>query len=288
MKYLYHLFGFYILLNTAFAQNIDMQTTESFDFGLENRELSQKFRMADFLINSPVKQRIATSNIPEARDLLLKAEASFSFARGMAKNKKWLEANAVIESVLRDLTASSKLLSKISIEQNKYEETLKRVEAFTYPYWQELSDSDQMILDQTNTQIIELMTKAINSAAKEEYEEGSNLLLMAYSLKSQLLQRLEHDNTVIYDLIFDTPEEEFNYLKKRKNHFSELLNDVLATNSFEVHTLNLVNVYINKSEDRVAEANLKKESGEHKKASQIMEQSIKDLSTALKILGIKI
>jgi cellobiose-specific phosphotransferase system component IIA len=265
-----------------------MQTQEVFDFGLKNRELSQKFRMAAFLLNSPVKARIESSGSEVARDLLRKAEASFSFARGQAKNQKWLEANAIIESVLRDLTASSKLLNKISVEQNKFEETLKRVEAFTYPYWQDLSKSDQKLLEQTNTQIEELMKKASTEAAQEKYEEGSNLLLMAYSLKSQLLQRLEHDNTVVYDLIFDTPEEEYSYLIKRKEHFNELLEGVLEKNIFPVHTLNLVNVYIKKSEDKVVEASSRKESGEHKQASQLLEQSIQDLSTALKILGVKI
>ena len=288
MKYLNYLAGFFFLFNTASAQNITMEAAEEFDFGLENSELSQKFRMANYLLTSPVKERIAKSKLTEARDLLQKAEANFSFARGMAKNEKWLEANAVIESVLRDLTASSQLLSETAVNQTKYEETLKRVEAFTYPYWRNLSESDRKMLNQTNKQVEELITKASKNAADEKYEEGSNLLLMAYSLKSQLLQRLEHDNTVVYDLIFDTPEEEFSYLINRKNHFSELLQEVLDKNTFEVHTLNLVNVYIKKSEDKMVDAHLKKKNGEHKQASQMLEQSIKDLSTALKILGIKI
>lgn len=288
MKYLNYLAVVFLSLNTVFAQNIDMQSIENFDFGIENRELSQKFRMAGYLLNSPVKTRIETSGSEEARDLLRKAEASFSFARGKAKNEKWLEANAIIESVLRDLTESSKLLSKLSIEQNKYEETLKRVEAFTYPYWQNLTNSDQMMLDQTNQQVDELMTKASKNAAQNKFEEGSNLLLMAYSLKSQLLQSLEHDNTVVYDLIFDSPEEEYGYLEKRKDHFNELLQAVLEKNTFPVHTMNLVNVYIRKSEEKAVQARDKKENDEHKMASQILEQSIKDLSTALKILGVKI
>ena len=288
MKYLNYLIVVFVCFNPAHALNIDMQTQEDFDFGVENRELSQKFRMAAFLLNSPVKKKIENSGSEEANDLLRKAEASFSFARGQAKNQKWLEANAIIESVLRDLTASSKLLNKITVEQNKFEETLKRVEAFTYPYWQNLSKSDQKMLEQTNIQVEELMRKAYTEATQQRYEEGSNLLLMAYSLKSQLLQRLEHDNTVVYDLIFDTPEEEYSYLEKRKQHFNELLEGVLEKNTFPVHTLNLVNVYIKKSEDKVIQASSEKASGEHKKASQFLEQSIQDLSTALKILGVKI
>lgn len=288
MKHLKYVIGFYILLNSAFAQNINMQTMQDFDFGQDNRELAQKFRMAAYLLNSPVKQRIESSDNPEARELMFKAETSFSFARGKAKNKNWLEANAVIDSVLRDMTASSQLLSQVSISQNIYEETLKRVEAFTYPYWKNLSQSDQAMLDQTNTQIEELMSKASDKAKQQAYDEASNLLTMAYGLKSQLIQQLDHDSTVVYDLIFDSPDEEFNYLVKRKDHYKGLVDEVLARNTFEEHTLILVNVYIDKSKDGITEADEMKKNGKHKKASQIMERSIKDLATALKILGVKI
>ena len=87
MKYLNYLAVVYFSLNTVFAQNIDMQSIENFDFGIENSELSQKFRMAGYLLNSPVKTRIETSGSEEAGNLLRKAEASFSFARGKAKNE---------------------------------------------------------------------------------------------------------------------------------------------------------------------------------------------------------
>lgn len=270
------------------ARNIDLQGITGYDFGPDRDELTQKFRMADYLLGSEVSVRIRTHGREPARKLLQKAESNFEFALGKARAESWLEANAVIDSVLRDLTNSATMLNAKSASQNKYEETLRRVDGFVYPDWKDLSDHDRSLLDKTTTEINLLHEQATSLARQDQYDEATEMLLKIYSLKSQLLQRLDHDSTIVYDLMFETADEEYDYLSKRRAHYQELLDDILALNSFDEPIMKLVHSYLAKSDDSLNKAGEMKHAQAHKRASQLLEQSIKEAIQALKILGVKI
>lgn len=289
MRHLKYSIIFYLYINTVIAQTLIMQDFQSLDFGEENKQLSQKFKMAYYLLSHPpIIQRIESSENREALSLMKTAQSNYQLAVDKVRQQNWLEANAIIDYVLRDVTTLSQLLSKKSISQNLYNENLKRVEAFILPEWSELSPDDHELLNKISERINSLLDQAKKHAEAQEYDQASSILHRVYNLKTKLLQKLKHESTVVYGLRFDTPEEEYDYMLKRNQHFLDLVEKVLNENTFHEQTLKLIDVYLERSKAATKDARIREESDQHETAIQILDQSIRDLSSALIIMGIRI
>ncbi len=254
----------------------------------EQQQLGLKFKMANYLlIHSPIRRRIKKSNNEELNDLFNAAEFNFELVAIKIKKKNWIEANAIIDSVIRDLTNVSRMLNKKKIDRNKYLENSKRVESFIMPAWSDLSKDDRQFLEQKNKEILFLVEHSKISAGKEKYVLASESLIDAYKLKTQLLVMLKHENTVVYDLLFDSAEEEFNYLLKRSMHYLELVEGVLQNNTFNKETSRLIDSYVQQGTQGIDKAKVMKKSKEHEKAVLVLDKAIKNLSGALKIMGVR-
>ncbi len=254
----------------------------------EQQQLGLKFKMANYLLmHSPIRRRIKKSNNEELNDLFDAAEFNFELVAIKIKRKNWIEANAIIDSVIRDLTNVSRMLSKKRIDRNKYLENSKRVESFIMPAWSDLSKDDRQFLELKNKEIVFLVERSTFLAKQEKYVLASESLIDAYKLKSQLLVMLKHENTVVYDLLFDSSEEEFNYLLKRSMHYLELVEGVLQNNSFNKETSRLIDSYVQQGTQGIDKAQVMKKSKQHEKAVLVLDKAIKNLSGALKIMGVR-
>ncbi|MBC8210553.1 MAG: hypothetical protein H8E21_05745 [Gammaproteobacteria bacterium] len=248
-----------------------------------------KFTMAQQMLKSSLSKYNESDNSTDASHLMEKAQANFSLAINRAHEKNWLECNAIIDSVIRDLTTASQILSKKAFNQNVYRENLKRVEAFILPEWSEdISQQDRDSLDKESKEIDKLIEQAKLFASNEEFEQGTSELYKAYRLKSALLQKNKHKSTIIYGYLFDTPEEEYEYMLSRNQHFQGLVEKVLNEKAFDEQTSSLINVYLDKSKSGTFQAYSFQLNNQHKEAIQVLDQSIQDLSNALKVMGIRI
>ncbi len=254
----------------------------------ENKQLSIKFRMASYLLNhSPIKRRIKLSKNKELKSLFDAAVFNFGLVETKINEKKWIEANAVIDSVIRDLSNVSRMLNQKKLDRNKYVENTKRVESFVMPKWSNLSESETKFLSVNTDKIKLLVGQAVASSDKDDYLMANQYLDKAYKLKTQLLVTLKHESTVVYDLFFDTPEEEFSYMLKRSSHYLELVNNVLKNNTFNKDKMNLINVYVKEAKVGIEKALAMKNNKRHENAVIALDKSIKNLSGTLKIMGVR-
>jgi len=122
----------------------------------------------------------------------------------------------------------------------------------------------------------------------EEYDKANLSLYKVYGLKKQLLEKLEHEKIIIYDLMFDTPGEEYDYMLKRNQHYQLMVDKVLMENTFSKQTLDQINVFLGLSRAATIEARLQEADNQIDQAVKILNQSISDLSNALKVMGIRI
>jgi len=275
----------FLIISAAIAQNL---VGQAIDFGKENSQLSQKFKLAYYLLNHTrgIKSEELAENQKAAR-LIQIAQSNYQLAVTRANEENWVEANAIIASVIRDVTASSQLLSKKARSRNLYIENLKRVEAFILPEWTELSANDQELLRKTTDQINNLLELVKTQAVAKQYDKANTNLYEVYSLKTHLLQSLQHKDTIIYDLNFESSGEEYDYMLKRNQHYQLMVESVLKQNSFDEPTLNLVNVYLRQSRLAMNDARIKEADNKNKQAVQILQQSITNLSNALKLMGLR-
>ena len=289
IKHLKYLVFLILFMNIGFTQTLVMEDIQSLDFGDSNSQTAQKFQMANYLLShSPITQRIKAGDSSDAIELIMTAHSNYQLAVDRARQKNWLEANAIIDSVLRDVTTSAQLLNKKTISKNHYHENLKRVDAFILPKWSELSEDERELLDNISDQISNLLDLVKYQSEAEEYDKANLSLYKVYALKKQLLEKLKHENTVIYDLMFDTPGEEYDYMLKRAQHYQLMVDKVLMENTFSKPKLDQIDVFLQQSKAAMIEARLQEADNRIEQAVIILNQSISDLSNALKVMGIRI
>jgi len=289
MHGLKYLFVLLLYCNALIAKGEVVHDIQANDLETENKQLSQKFRMASYLLtHTPLKDRIKSSENKDATQLFKLAQSNFNLVRKKINEKNWLEANAIIDSVLRDLTNASQLLNKGNMSRNKYKENLKRVKSFVLPEWSDLSADEQAYLDRKSEEISGLMNNSKNLANDKEFARASQLLDEVYGIKSQLLKVLKHESTIVYDQLFDTPEEEFDYMLKRSQHYLGLVESVLKDNSFNPQTTKLIDTYVQQGKLGMSKARELEKDKQHEQAIVILDKSIKNLSSSLKIMGIKL
>lgn len=276
-----------------FMNSLAMSTSDvliSYKNSIEgNEQLSHKFRMASYLLTqSPLTKRGLDSGDKTVNELLVRAKENYNLVKRKIDETKWIEANAIIDSVLRDLATSAQLLNVSNVKVSNYKDELRRIEAFVLPEWKNLSSDDKVFLEVNLKKIDKLLVSAKNDFDVGNYDNAVDHLKKAYKIKVLLIKRLEHEKTIIYDLIFDSQEEEYRYMVNRTRHFLELVQIVFDKKDINVKTKKLIDSYVFQCGQSLNKAKQLQAEGKHLIAVDVLTESINQLSTALKILGIKI
>ncbi len=252
-------------------------------------KIAQKIKMIDqILAHSDLSGRAAASADEVARELMNRAEVNLREGKAYFQREQYLEAEAVLDYVLRDLGASARLLSAPRKKSSEYENFIDQLDAFTLPEWSGLDETEIGQLGSSLERVSELRREAMSLAADEEYENAIALLEQAYRIKVALLDRFEHQTTVVYDLDFDTVQDEYTYLLNRTYHFLDLVQVVLSTREVDQQTRKLTDRYVYRSMVNLDMAESHEAQGRYSEAIPILGESISQLSAVLKILGVRI
>jgi len=287
MRVLTFLLIFTMGLAVVFAQQETAASRQ--DENKANNQLNQKIKMVNYMLHSPVMlQRLESSDDKLAKDLLARAAENFLNMDEYFDRGQFLEAEAIIDYVLRDLSAASQLLNISHQKRNKYLKSLEQLDSFVLPAWKDLSIVENEYLQKTLQQISELRNQAIRDSQSEDLDQAVELVEKAYQLKITLIEKLKHESTVVYDLKFNTINDEYDYLNNRTYHYLELVELALAKKDIDLQTQNLVDSYIHQSMVNLEAAEKFESEGMVADGIAVLDKSIKQLSSVLKILGIKI
>ncbi len=253
------------------------------------KKLAQKIQTVDHILNSQdLLDRINGSNDEVAKRLLARAAENFLRGEEYFERAQYLEAEAVIDYVLRDLSASSQLVNVLQQSKHKYAQFIEQLDAFVLPEWSELSFEEGDYLQDRLQQVSDLRSRAIRLASANRYEDAIALLEQGYSIKAELLERLRHDTTVVYDLQFSTVQDEYRYLLSRTYHFLELVHLAMSQRQVDAQTQKLADDHLYRSMLTLEQAEHHETEGNFSDALPALEESITQLASALKILGIEI
>jgi tetratricopeptide (TPR) repeat protein len=233
-------------------------------------------------------QRVEQSDDSVAKELLARAAQNYLKGEEYYGRGLYLEAEAVLDYVLRDLAASSRLLSMPQQKRNDIRKFLEQLDSFALPEWQELTEQENEWLQSQLVQISDLRTRAIRQADADLYDEAIALLEQAYNLKVSLIDNLKHETTIVYDLNFDTVQDEYQYMINRTYHYLDLVQMALTANDIAGPTRKLTDKYVYGSMQNLEQAETLETQGQFSEAIPILEKSINQLSAVLKILGINI
>lgn len=274
-------------LGMAFAQ--DQAGSDRVSAKGVAEKIAQKIKMIDLILHSPdMLQRVEASDDSIARELHSRAAENFVKGEEFFDRGQYLEAEAVLDYVLRDLSASAQLLSLLQQKKNQYAKFMEQLDSFTLPVWSNLDEAENNALQEQLQRVSELRTRAVRQADAELYDKAIALLEQAYHRKVSLLDQFDHETTIVYDLKFDTVQDEYQYMINRTYHYLDLVQVALSKSEVDEQTRKLTDNYLYRSMLNLENAENFETQGQFSEAIPILEKSINQLSAVLKILGINI
>lgn len=274
-------------LNIALAQQDPAAAGEEVR-GVREK-IAQKIGMIDTILSSPeLLQRVEASKDPVAEALFSRAAQNFLVGQEYFSQGQYLEAEASLDYVLRDLSAGSQLLSQPQQKRSEYRKFLEQLDSFVMPEWIDLKDDEAEVLQTEMTRVSTLRSSAARLADEESWDQAIALLEEAYSIKVSLLERFRHETLIVYDLDFDTAEDEYQYLVNRTYHYLELVQLVLAQKQIDAPTRKLTDKYLYDSMLGLEAAEDLESQGQFSRAIPELDKAINKLVSVLKLLGVTI
>ena len=276
-----------LIAHAAFAQQQD--SASALAAAEAKSRLQHKIRMVEFILTGPgMQQRVGANRDEVAGELVRRAQSNFTETSEYFAQGKYLEAEAILDYVLRDLSAASQLLSAESRIQSSYEQSLRQLDAFEFPEWHELTPAQSEYQQEQSAKIADLRARAVQAAQQGDHQSALGLVDQAFRMKSALLAELPHRQVIVYDLDFDSPREEYDYLNQRADHYFELIEIALERAVIGIQTRKLVDDYIYRAVAGFDAAQGLAERDRHVDANSHLDETIKQLVSVLKILGINI
>lgn len=287
LKFPIFLLILFLYLNMAMAQ--DESVSEQGDGPGVSEKIAQKIKMVNLILHSPdMLRRVEASGDSVVKALVARAAENFLEGEEYFDRGQYLEAEAVLDYVLRDLSASSQLLSLPQQKISRYQKFLEQLDAFVLPEWRNLDDQENELLQKQLERVSTLRGEAIRQADLELYDEAMASLEEAYGLKTSLINQFAHETEIVYDLNFETVQDEYRYMINRTYHYLELVQMAMAQGEIDEQKQKLADKYLYASMLKLESAEELEVHGQFSEAIPILDQSINQLSTVLKILGIKI
>lgn len=256
--------------------------------GVESK-IEQKLRMLGHLLRSPELMRKAqASDDPLAAELIARSSANHLLGKQYLERGQMLEAEAVLDFALRDLSAGTQLLNVSRRMQDKYHRFLEQLDSLVLPDWEATSDGEDEDLQERFAQLDARRKQALRHAGAGAYDEATALLQQAYRIKVALLEDLRGEKTIVYGLDFDSVQHEYQYAINRGYHYLELVHLVLSRAELEEQQRVELDDHLYRAMVDIETAESLEIEGKFGEAVTLLEQSIDHLATILRLVGVDI
>ncbi len=256
--------------------------------GVETK-IEQKIRMLHYLLTNPqLTRRADAGDDPLASELVGRARANLQLGETYFNQLQYLEAEAVLDFALRDLSAGSQLLSVSRRQQDKFRRFLEQLDSFALPEFEQLSEAEEEQLQSRLLEVDERRNQAIRRADGSAYDEAIALLKQAYRLKISLVDSLPHASTIVYDLEFDSIQDEYQYFVNRSYHYLDLVHFALSESQIGEQGRAVFDDRLAQSMVDIEAAETLEVEGRYREALGLLDRSIERLSSILRMLGVDI
>jgi cellobiose-specific phosphotransferase system component IIA len=131
-----------------------------------------------------------------------------------------------------------------------------------------------------------LIDEAQNSANNNDYVHANKKLEQAQHMITAAIQKMLNSQTIVYDLNFETPQEEYEYELKRFGGYEELIPVAVEQKNPNEGTKKLMTSFVEKGQKmrNIAEETAK--AGDYPRAIAMMQDATKEIRRALRMVGV--
>jgi tetratricopeptide (TPR) repeat protein len=258
--------------------------------------LESKLRLVKLLLaQSPAVQRIPQSDNAEAKKKLADAQAHYAKAETESNAGRVETAIQLLDESLRQIVSASYLAPDVTQQaaQERRRNTDLREAIRTFQTLHKNISSHMSARKVQNSagaadigQIDGMVDKADIHIAGGNPHEANVLLNDAYKIVVSALNKTLTAETIVYDLKFDSPAEEFRHELARNRSYEELIPIALAQSNTTRETTILAQRSVQQSRDLRDAAQKQARGGDHQAAVKSLQDATSHLQRSLRIAGV--
>lgn len=256
--------------------------------------VQQKLLFANMLLNSGAATRVAESGIAEAIALQKQASQLIVDSERELKESNYSVAFSAAEKALDLLKRSSRLVPSDDEKQHlqsRHKELLTSISDYEKSHTANVKRlKKEKGADATvsyDKDAVEKLKTAAGKAAKAgDFGKANQFLEEAQNSITDALQKMLDSTTLVYDLKFETPKDEYEYELKRFTGYEELIPVAIEVRKPNEGAIQLMNQMLEKARKMRSTAEEKAGSGEHAVAIRMMLDATKTVRSALRMVGV--
>jgi len=257
-------------------------------------DVSQKIMFAEMLLKSKNSESVLKSNISDAIELHKKAEIELQSSRDNLAAGKNDQAYTQAENAIAMLKKSTKMVpSESALEQLKQQnkELLASIKDFEASHKENYErtakkQGKDAAIDYDKDRVEKLKASAKESAGKGDYVKANKDLEEAQHLITVALHKMLNNQTIVYDLNFETAEEEYNYELKRFQGYEELVPIAIEQKKPAEGAKKLMESFVKKGQDLRDRAMQAAKDGDYPTAIAMLQDATKDVRRGLRMIGV--
>lgn len=270
-------------------------------YAAENRTLStdrpsletvqQKLQLVKTLLaKSPALERAASSDEPTVKRQVATAHTLYARANDALNSGDAAQADELLDEALQLIENATRQapdpLRAEKAQQARYTELLEGVHGLQTAYQDlrlRLAPKAGMAPPE---RVSVLIDQARSLAHVRHYSEAGELLDNAHALLITALNKLLESTTLMYDLKFQSPAEEFDYEMARYHSYEELVPIAYAELKPGEDSIKLSERFMQESRELRDRAKLQAASGDLQSAIGTMLEAVKHVQAALRLTGL--
>lgn len=262
--------------------------------GVTEQQLRQKIQFADMFVNqSAVVARIESSGNAMAQELHRGAKESFEGARTALAAGNQAKALSLVEEATRMMSEASRLVPQTGsgeAEKLRFEQTYESVQAFSVSYersYQQAIKGGGKPRAVNLAQIRDVMSNARGLADEGKYNEAISMLGGAQDTLTTALSEMLHEQTIVHELKFDTPRDEYEYELTRYQGYEALVPLAIRQKNPNEQTVKLMMQYVDRAKEVKALSEPVAAKGNYGEAILMLQGATSNIERALQVMGVR-
>lgn len=237
---------------------------------------------------SPLIKRVEKSSCQNAESLLKSAVDSHAKAQQELEQENLQSALEYADQGLRAMAVVARILPNKVREKKANKDRYNQLHTHVLGLKKTLSRIEVDAVKAPRTDLDELIAKAEQlSQAGDDHLAGDHLAQVAVELETALNDAYETD-TLVYELGFNTPEEEYQYEDKRNKEYISLAEILQQQGAFSEERVVVINETKAKNAAMRSEAEVLANSGRFELAIKKMEDASRILTNVLRSAGLAV